>query len=237
MLKCMCPHALNHVSICTDKARPVINVIHHCMQAGTYRFPKPEETFKNVLSILRSNKAAVEWLTDKGSNNVDDIPAYRNFVDALEQAIRDVALSAGFVEHGTFLWAKLGKGGNAGEQLARLYEVALIFGRTAAPELTEAGLLPPRHHISGYDDDGEASHWEHHPNHKPFSLLEPLIRAYSQPGDVVLEPFSGSGSTAAAAVRLGRRARAIELRAKWAGVSGQRLQAETVGREPPSPSS
>ena len=89
----MCPHALNHVSICTDKARPVINVIHHCMQAGTYRFPKPEETFKNVLSILRGNKAAVEWLTDKGSNNVDDIPAYRNFVDALEQAIRDVALS------------------------------------------------------------------------------------------------------------------------------------------------
>ena len=153
------------------------------------------------------------------------------------EPIRDVALSAGFVEHGTFLWAKLGKGGNAGEQLARLYEVALIFGRTAAPELTEAGLLPPRHHISGYDDDGEASHWEHHPNHKPFSLLEPLIRAYSQPGDVVLEPFSGSGSTAAAAVRLGRRARAIELRAKWAGVSGQRLQAETVGREPPSPSS
>ena len=101
----------------------------------------------------------------------------------------------------------------------------------------DADRLPPRHHISGYDDDGEASDWEHHPNHKPFSLLEPLIRAYSRPGDIVLEPFSGSGSTAAATVRLGRRARAIELRAKWAGVSGQRLRAEVAARveTPPSP--
>ena len=151
------------------------------------------------------------------------------------EPIRAVARSEGFVEHGTFLWAKLGKGSNAGEQLARLYEVALIFGRTPAPSLTEASMLPPRHHISGYDDDGEASDWEHHPNHKPSSLLEPLIRAYSHPGDVVLEPFSGSGSTAATAVRLGRRARAIELRAKWAGVSGQRLKAESARREQSGP--
>jgi len=93
MLKCMCPHALNHVSICTDKSRPVINVIHHCMQAGTYRFPEPEKTFKNILTMLRENTAAVEWLTDKGSNNVEDVPHYKNFVDALEEAIRDVALS------------------------------------------------------------------------------------------------------------------------------------------------
>ena len=63
------------------------------MQAGTYRFPEPEKTFKNVLTILRANRAAAEWLTDKGSNNVEDVPQYKNFVDALEEGIRDVALS------------------------------------------------------------------------------------------------------------------------------------------------
>ncbi len=144
--------------------------------------------------------------------------------------IRNVALSQGFVEHGTFLWAKLGKVGNVGEQVARLYEVALIFGRQPAPELAPDDALPPRHHISGYDVDGEAGSWEHHPNHKPFSLLEPILRAYSRPGDVVLEPFSGSGSTAAAAVKLGRIARAIELRAKWAQVSGERVRHTVVSR-------
>ena len=92
MLECMYPHALNHFPF-IDKAKPVINVIHHCMQAGTYRFPEPEKTFGHVLTILRENRAAVEWLTDKGSNNVEDVPHYKNFVDALEQAIRNVALS------------------------------------------------------------------------------------------------------------------------------------------------
>ena len=95
MLLCVCPYAwwwMCPYNI-TDKPRPVINVIHHCMQAGTYRFPEPEKTFKNVLTILRANRAAAEWLTDKGSNNVEDVPQYKNFVDALEEGIRDVALS------------------------------------------------------------------------------------------------------------------------------------------------
>ena len=63
------------------------------MQAGTYRFPEPEKTFKGILTILRQNNVAVEWLTDKGTNKVEDVPEYKDFVDALEQSIRNVALS------------------------------------------------------------------------------------------------------------------------------------------------
>jgi len=141
------------------------------------------------------------------------------------QPITEVAEEAGLVPHGHFLWAKLGKKGNVGEQVARLYEVALVFGRAPEPALAPGDPAPPRHHISGYDDDGEAGDWEHHPNHKPMSLLAPILRYYSRPGDRVLEPFSGSGSTAAAAVRLGRKASALELRETWARVSGERLRA------------
>jgi DNA modification methylase len=140
------------------------------------------------------------------------------------QPITDVAEEAGLVPHGHFLWAKLGKKGNVGEQVARLYEVALVFGRGPAPELEPGDLAPPRHHISGYDDDGEAGDWEHHPNHKPMSLLAPILRYYTRPGERVLEPFSGSGSTAAAAVKLGRKVSALELRETWARVSGERLR-------------
>lgn len=143
--------------------------------------------------------------------------------------IQDVAAEAGLVHHGTFLWAKLGKQHNAGERLARLYEVALVFGRLPAAALEPGDPSPPRHFISGYDVEGEAGRWEHHPNHKPFSLLEPILRFYTRPGDRVLEPFSGSGSTVAAAVRLGRKASAIELREQWARVSGERLRELVAG--------
>jgi DNA modification methylase len=145
------------------------------------------------------------------------------------ESIVGVASETGWHHADTVLWAKLGKQHNAGERLARLYEVALVFVGTPRPSLAPDEQSPPRHLISGYDDDGEAGDWEHHPNHKPFCVLEPLIRYHSRPGDRVLEPFSGSGSTAAACVRLARRVSALELRERWAAVGGRRLEAVSGG--------
>lgn len=53
--------------------------------------------------------------------------------------------------------------------------------------------------------------YENHPTQKPESLLERIILASSNPGDTVLDPFSGSFTTSAVAVRLGRRAIGIDL--------------------------
>ena len=50
-----------------------------------------------------------------------------------------------------------------------------------------------------------------HPTQKPVEALAPLIEAFSQPGELVLDPFSGSGSTLAAARQLGRDWTGIEL--------------------------
>jgi len=50
-----------------------------------------------------------------------------------------------------------------------------------------------------------------HPTQKPIEALAPLIEAFTQPGDLVLDPFSGSGSTLAAAQQLGRDWTGIEL--------------------------
>lgn len=43
-----------------------------------------------------------------------------------------------------------------------------------------------------------------HPTQKPEALLDRILRASSNPGDLVLDPFCGSGTTGVAAVRLGR---------------------------------
>jgi DNA modification methylase len=47
--------------------------------------------------------------------------------------------------------------------------------------------------------------------HFPLRLAERVIAAFSAPGDVVLDPFAGFGTTAAVAARMGRRAIAVEL--------------------------
>lgn len=49
-----------------------------------------------------------------------------------------------------------------------------------------------------------------YPTQKPLALLEKLIAAHSDPGDVVADPYAGSGTTAVAARRLGRRWLACE---------------------------
>lgn len=53
--------------------------------------------------------------------------------------------------------------------------------------------------------------YENHPTQKPEALLERIIRASSNPGDIVLDPFAGSFTTSAVAVRLGRVGLGIEL--------------------------
>jgi DNA modification methylase len=50
-----------------------------------------------------------------------------------------------------------------------------------------------------------------HPTQKPLGILKPLIEAFTLPGQIVLDPFAGSGSTLIAAHQLKRRSVGIEL--------------------------
>lgn len=58
---------------------------------------------------------------------------------------------------------------------------------------------------------------------QPLALVERMILATSQPGDLVLDPFAGSGTTLAAAVKLGRRALGCELSEETAGLARGRI--------------
>lgn len=57
--------------------------------------------------------------------------------------------------------------------------------------------------------------YENHPTQKPEALLERIIKASSNIGDVVLDPFSGSFTTSAVAVRLGRNAIGIDMNEEY----------------------
>jgi len=68
---------------------------------------------------------------------------------------------------------------------------------------------------------------KHHPTQKSIRILEPLIEAFSKPGDVALDPFAGSGSTCLAAHRTGRDYIGIELDAKHHATATGRLAKES----------
>ena len=63
-----------------------------------------------------------------------------------------------------------------------------------------------------------------HPTQKPESLLSRVILASSKPGDLVLDPFSGSGTTAAVAKRFARRYIGIERDPGYADIARKRLE-------------
>ncbi len=68
-----------------------------------------------------------------------------------------------------------------------------------------------------------------HPTQKPVEALTPLIRTFSRPGDLILDPFCGSGSTLAAAKTLGRDYVGVELSARHHETATARLQNIRIG--------
>ncbi len=149
-------------------------------------------------------------MTERGT-----LAIWTNFLG--KQPILSVAAEAGFrVLAGEFVWAKLTTEGDGNERLARVYEVALVLRREPLAPLVPGDAARPWSVVAGYDEDGEAARWGSHPNHKPFGVLEQLLRTWSAPGELVLDCFAGSGSIPAAAARLGRDVACIELEPEWA---------------------
>ena len=62
-----------------------------------------------------------------------------------------------------------------------------------------------------------------HPTEKPVALMKELVRLFTNPGDVILDPFMGSGSTGVAAIELGRRFVGIEKDPVYYETATQRI--------------
>jgi site-specific DNA-methyltransferase (adenine-specific) len=79
-------------------------------------------------------------------------------------------------------------------------------------------------------DKGVAKQKNHHPTAKPVALMAWLCRLVTPAGGVVLDPFTGSGSTGCAAVSEGFRFIGVELDADYAAIARQRIvHAEPLG--------
>lgn len=95
----------------------------------------------------------------------------------------------------------------------------VVEGTAKAMELVQTVINLPKPKRNG-----------EHPTMKPVELIERMLRNSARVGDLVLDPFGGSGSTLIAADRLGMSARLIELDPGYADVIVKRWQAYTGRR-------
>ncbi len=68
-----------------------------------------------------------------------------------------------------------------------------------------------------------------YPTQKPVRLLERIVAASSRPGDLVLDPYGGSGTTGVAAARAGRRWLLVDRNPAAVAIARARLAAEQAG--------
>jgi DNA modification methylase len=141
-----------------------------------------------------------------------------NHVDAFVRAWR----RAGFRPVGHLVWHK--NYASSAKFLRARHEQAylLVKGNPAMP-VSPLDDVRPWHYTGN----------SRHPTEKSPEILRPLIECFTEPGDVVLDPFSGSGSTLVAAAMLRRRYLGIELEGRYCAMARDRLErfAGSVGFE------
>lgn len=131
------------------------------------------------------------------------------------------------------IWNKLS--GGMGGLYRSQHEPIYIFKHGKAPHLNNVELgKHGRYRTNVWDHRGLSSFGKgrdeallDHPTQKPVNLLAEAIKDCTRRGDIVLDPFAGSGSTLLAADKAGRVGYGIELEPKYVDVTVRRLEALT----------
>ena len=117
--------------------------------------------------------------------------------------------------HETIIWASRGKGAR------HTFNYDLVNSPSPESQLSSVWRIPAvskREKAHGY-----------HPTQKPLRLVRRALLASTQEGDLVFDPFSGSGTTAVAAKELGRFSVGAELDEEFARLAARRVAATERG--------
>lgn len=116
------------------------------------------------------------------------------------------------------VWDKSGAGNGLGWRYRRNYEFVMVAHRRGG-KLAWNSSSPAVPNIARVAPPRDRSH----PNQKPIELVRWFIDNHTEPGDLVLDPFAGSGTTGVAAVQAGREFLGFELDPKWASLANERI--------------
>lgn len=134
------------------------------------------------------------------------------------QLMLNAAEKAGFEFHNLLVWDKITATPN--RWYMKNCEFTGLFYKGKAMAINDCSSMSCIRYA--HSDDSE------HPTEKPAALMEMYIRNSTKPGDVVLDPFMGSGTTGVAAIRAGRKFIGMELEKRWFDTAAHRI--EMAGR-------
>jgi site-specific DNA-methyltransferase (adenine-specific) len=160
------------------------------------------------------------------------------FLDANQRPLR--------IHENILIFSQFFRRSNQGKRAASTYNPQFTIGKPYVKK-RRAG-----HHTAHYDWTGEdhetvntgtrypvdvlhfsnRNHKSLHPTQKPIELLTWLVLTYTNPGELVLDPFSGSGTTLVTCQQNGRRAIGIEQDSNYIEVTKQRIDVENFTQTP-----
>jgi len=138
---------------------------------------------------------------------------FTNFIN-LENMMR-TARETGFKLHNLLIWQK--NNATPSRWYMKNAEYVLFMRKGKAKAINEPGskTIQCANNIIGR---------KQHPTEKPTELLEKYIRNSSKPGDIVMDPFMGAGSTCIASRNTGRRYIGLEIDEQYFEIAEKRLK-------------
>ena len=132
------------------------------------------------------------------------------------------AIDSGLITASCLVWDKKWIGPAGPQQLRSQHEMCLVLAR-------DGFRLPDRSQGDVLSIQASSSKPTGHPAEKPLSLLTRIVELTgAQPGDLIIDPFAGSGTASLAAKRLGVRSIAIEAEERWCEVAARRLAQDAL---------
>lgn len=134
--------------------------------------------------------------------DVESVHLWRN---ALERTGLQYLRTCGTEQPSTVIWHKLGGAPQfTGDRPAVAFEAIVVAHRPGKKRWNGGGRAGWYSVPTAMDRDRSGLDTRVHTTQKPVALMEQLVLDFSEPGEVIVDPFAGSGTTGVAAIRLGR---------------------------------
>lgn len=135
---------------------------------------------------------------------------------------RDALIGAGAVYKRACVWIKPdGQPQLSGDRPGMGYESIVAAHVPGRSRWNAGGKLGV--YVVQRQERGDSTNGVEHPTKKPQLLMEALIRDFTDPGDLVCDPFAGSGTTGVAALKNGRQFLGWECNPKYHAAAMRRL--------------
>jgi modification methylase len=129
--------------------------------------------------------------------------------------------------HETLIWAQKNKGNRYTFNYKAMKSINRDNSNNTSVQMRSDWKLPLCTGKERLKINGEKAH----PTQKPEALLERVILSSTNPGDIILDPFFGSGTTGAVAKKLGRHWIGIEAESGYISIAQERIDSVPVGSE------